>query len=641
MLFTRNVLLSLLLLSSSILSAEGYKLPDKEWRIISLPSQPPEKKSTVKDLFEDDIRGVYGTDWIMFEFDTQANSYGEPLKPDDPVEHGRGYWITQITGHPVTLTMPENSNEAPDIYPLQPASVTGSGSVQWTLTGNPFSSSLKLGDLSLKTDSDTCGSIPCDLGKAETEKLLHNQVWIYRKNGYVPKDTQSTLNAWDGFWMASLKKSEGRALSLRKIRARDFKLRPTPLFSKQSAWQKRADTAKVFVASGTEGEGDYYGSSHNQIETTYRILKGDIYYKAAGDGIVETKVTNPTAIMWIGVDQWTIPIFRASNTKPKIKIGICEYDGDNPEPSQTVAAPEGKIRPSGPGGVDSDGALVLFNPDSKPPTSWEFWQARVEWDGSENENEVEGKLCNEKGRGGVISDQLFGAGFATSFNANEDGTSYDSNSTKPKDSASASGYSHLAGLLLPEDFESGEIKHALKFAIPGVRNRSQSLDGSFDGSKQEKKDYKYPASSTEDKWGAFNPNKDAMIMGTRIRLKGKGSLVDTKGKEVEEDQLYPATRMVLAALRNYGAYLSDNAGGFQFWAEDIHTGNLDDNKLAALIGEQKKKTQTPWEALITKVRDELANIPLAYGSADRGAEPSGAKMEHANFEVVDFATPPQ
>jgi hypothetical protein len=68
---------------------------------------------------------------------------------------------------------------------------------------------------------------------------------------------------------------------------------------------------------------------------------------------------------------------------------------------------------------------------------------------------------------------------------------------------------------------------------------------------------------------------------------------------------------------------------------------VDDNKLAALIGKQKKKTQTPWEALITKVRDELANIPLAYGSADRGAEPSGAKMEHANFEVVDFATPPQ
>jgi hypothetical protein len=457
---------------------------------------------------------------------------------------------------------------------------------------------------------------------------LHNQVWVYRENGYVPKDTQSTLNTWDGFWMASLGQSEGRALSLQKIRARDFKL-PTPLFSNGSAWQQRADTASVLVARGTEGEDDYYGSSHNQIKTTYRILKGDIYYKDVGDGsaIVETKVNNPTAIMWIGVDQWTIPIFRASNTKPKIKIGICEYDGDNPEPSQTVAAPEGKIRPSGPGGVDSDGALVLFNPDSNPPTSWEFWQARVERNGN--------NLCNEEGGGGVISDQLFGAGFATSFNANEDGTSYDSNSTKPKDSASASGYSHLAGLLLPEDFESGEIKHALKFAIPGVRNLSD------EGSKQEKKDYKYPASSTEDKWGAFNPNKDAMIMGTRIRLKGKGSLVDTKGKEVEEDQLYPATRMVLAALRNYGAYLSDNAGGFQFWAEDIHTGNLDDNKLAALIGEQKKKTQTPWEALITKVRDELANIPLAYGSADRGAEPSGAKMEHANFEVVDFATPPQ
>jgi hypothetical protein len=92
--------------------------------------------------------------------------------------------------------------------------------------------------------------------------------------------------------------------------------------------------------------------------------------------------------------------------------------------------------------------------------------------------------------------------------------------------------------------------------------------------------------------------------------------------------------MVLTALRNYGAYLSDNAGGFQLWTEDIHSGNLsmDDNKLAALIGKQRKETQTSWEALITEVRDELDDIPLAYGSADRGAEPSGATIDHATLK---------
>jgi hypothetical protein len=614
MLLTRYVLSFLIFLFPSILLSENYKLPNDQWRIISLPSIPPAGKNTVEKLFGDDISGQYGTDWVMYGFDTQTSSYGEALKPNDPVEHGRGYWIIQITANPVTLTMPEESDEAPDIYPLQPASVTGSSSVQWTLTGNPFSSSLKLGDLSLKTDSGTCGSIPCDLGKAETEKLLHNQVWVYRENGYVPKDTQSTLNAWDGFWMASLGKSEGRALSLRKIRARDFKL-PTPLFSNQSAWQQRADTASVLVASN-----DKYtlAASRDQILTTYRILMGDIYYKDSNDKLVETKVTNPIAIMWMEVGQWTIPVFRAANTK--IDIDICTYDGKTrlkPGP-MAVDAPAGKIRPSGPGGVGSDGALVLFNPDSNPPTSWEFWQATVERNG----------VCDSEGGGGVISNQLLEAGYATSFDVTGDGIS-----PKGKFSASASGYSHLAGLLLPEDFESGEIRHALKFAIPGVRNLSH------EGSEKEERDYKYPATSTEDRWGAFSSNQNAMIMGSRIRL--KDSLVDRDGHPIDESQLSPATRMVLTALRNYGAYLSDNAGGFQLWTEDIHSGNLsmDDNKLAALIGKQRKETQTSWEALITEVRDELDDIPLAYGSADRGAEPSGATIDHANFEVVDFATP--
>ena len=130
MLLTRYALSFLIFLFPSILLSENYKLPNDQWRIISLPSIPPAGENTVKKIFGDDISGQYGTDWVMYGFDTQTSSYGEALKPNDPVEHGRGYWIIQITVNPVTLTMPEESNEAPDIYPLQPASVTGSSSVQ-------------------------------------------------------------------------------------------------------------------------------------------------------------------------------------------------------------------------------------------------------------------------------------------------------------------------------------------------------------------------------------------------------------------------------------------------------------------------------------------------------------------------------
>jgi len=219
MLLIRYVLSFLLLFSSSLL-ADDYDLPNKEWRIISLPSIPPAGENTVEKVFGDDILGQYGTDWIMYGFDTQTNSYGEALKPNDPVEHGRGYWITQITGHPVTLKMPSGSTEATEKYSLQLASVAGGNSTQWTLSGNPFSSSLNLGELSLKTDSGACSSTPCNLDKAETEKLLHNQVWVYDGNGYVQKDKQSMLNAWGGFWAASLGNSQGRELSLLKATKR-------------------------------------------------------------------------------------------------------------------------------------------------------------------------------------------------------------------------------------------------------------------------------------------------------------------------------------------------------------------------------------------------------------------------------------
>jgi len=190
-----------------------YTLPNNQWRQISLPCDPGTNNS-VSAVFGDDVKGQYGIDWILYEFNTQTNSYGEALKPTDPVEQGKGYWITQITGEAVTLKMPQKSTAASASYPLQLASASGRDSVQWTLAGNPFSSALKLGDFSLKTDSGVCSSSPCDLNMAKSEKLLHNQVWVYEGSSYRIKGTQDVLNAWDGFWVASMEQSQGRELSL-------------------------------------------------------------------------------------------------------------------------------------------------------------------------------------------------------------------------------------------------------------------------------------------------------------------------------------------------------------------------------------------------------------------------------------------
>ena len=66
----------------------------------------------------------------------------------------------------------------------------------------------------------------------------------------------------------------------------------------------------------------------------------------------------------------------------------------------------------------------------------------------------------------------------------------------------------------------------------------------------------------------------------------KQTIVDEDGQPIDESELAPITRMYLAALRDYGAYLVDNAGGFTFYAEDIHTAvlHLSDDEVNALVG---------------------------------------------------------
>jgi hypothetical protein len=613
---TKLLLSILLFFFSSSLFAANYNLPNNQWRLISLPENPPSSGNTVAKVFGDDISGgVYGDNWVLYQYDTQKNSYGEALELNDSLEQGRGYWIIQKTGSPVALKMPAGSVATPNTYVLKIASVTRNNSSQWTLSGNPFSSPQTLGNFFLRTDSGVCAT-PCDLDKAKAEKLLHNKVWIYDGSGYVLKDKPAELNPWDGFWAASLASSQGLKLSLQKGSSpenklvRDFEL-PSPLFSTASAWRQRADGSNADVVP-----------SDDVITTTYQVLMGD---NSDFGGDLKNEEIDPNASIWLQKDVWTYPVFRASNTKKSIEV--CDYDSNKLKPPKVrdsdgdlpiggpveVDVPAGFIRPAGPKTDPikghSDGHLVLFNPGTS--IEWDYWQATV----------MRKKRCDNDlgsdGGGGIVSKQLLEAGSATFFDVKKAGVSFDG-----EYSAAASGFPLLAGTLLPEDFETGEIKHALKFSIPGPRKDS----------------YEYPATSAEGSHYSKNPN--AMIMGSRIRLRGPGKLVDKAGREVVESTLSPATRMVVAALRKYGAYLGDNAGGFIFYAEDVHTGklDLDEDKLNKLVGNPKGTSlgkRTHWDVLISTVQDELQEyIPFAFGSAHDGEAPSSATVENANFEVV-------
>ena len=283
-----------------------------------------------------------------------------------------------------------------------------------------------------------------------------------------------------------------------------------------------------------------------------------------------------------------------------------------------LPGPTGWVRPAGPENTDADAHLVLYDPESL--AEWDLYYAITAQSGE----------CLSEG-GGVIGDTIFAAGVVDRFDLSGPGANADGDY-----SARAHGTPLLAGLILPEDIEAGVIAHALAFAIPGPRNTST------DPYEPLNADYFYPASTTETDF--FSTDPLALAAGQRIRL--KSNLVDEEGQPIDESQLSPITRIFLEALRTYGAYLVDNAGGFSFYAEDVHTASLDlsDDEVNRLIGAAPgsplPENQTRWLTVMAHLGDELDAIPLAYGPWEEQAQPETATMAVSNFEVVEPASIP-
>jgi hypothetical protein len=392
---------------------------------------------------------------------------------------------------------------------------------------------------------------------------------------------------------------------------RDFTL-PVPLFAPDSAWNQTAVGAAVLP------------DSDQQILVTYRVLLGDI---SSLEGYDEPATTWP--FMDINLDEYAVPVFRAGDGEQDVVI--CEDEGvlgwphpkfgidaDQEGVPVTVPAPAGTVRPAGPEDSDADGWLVLYDPDTF--TAYDYFAATVQGDGD----------CRSF-RGGMVGSQITEAGVVDFFDVQGPGANRDTYY-----SARAVGTPLLAGLILPEDIESGVIAHALSFAIPGPRNTSR------DPYEPLPSDYFYPASTTETDF--YNTNPRALAAGQRIRL--KQTIVDEDGQPIDESEFAPITRMYLAALRDYGAYLVDNAGGFTFYAEDIHTAvlHLSDDEVNALIGQPPGTPlpagMTKWQIVFEKLGEELELIPFAEGPWEDGQDPATATIETSNFEVIEAATVP-
>jgi len=400
----------------------------------------------------------------------------------------------------------------------------------------------------------------------------------------------------------------GMAAASEPALPRDFTL-PVPLFAPHSAWNQSVTSAAVL------------SGSDQQTLVTYRVLRGDT------TDLYPSGQPPPTEwpFMDVNYDAYAIPVFRMGTGEGSVLL--CDYEGSqggtnpklpvNPDGTVDVPAPDGTVRPAGPEDTDADGHLVLYDPQTFE--AYDFWQATT----------VRDAPCQSRG-GGLTGDAILEAGAIDYFDVRGPGAN-----PNTYFSARATGVPLLAGLILPEDVESGAIAHALAFAIPGLRNLSGDPEEPLSS------DYFYPTSTTETDY--YNTNSHALAAGQRIRL--RGTIVDDEGVAIDEqNDVSPITRMFLTALRTYGAYLVDNAGGFTFYAEDIHTADLDltDDEVNALIGQPPGTPlpagKTKWQLVIEKLNEELEQIPFAYGPWTDGQDPRTAEITTSNFDVVAPAT---
>jgi beta-glucanase (GH16 family) len=186
-------------------SVESYNLPSGQWRLISLPANPG-VNNTVNDIFGDDISPniEYKKDWVVYSYDPTEDRYAAK-ELYDSLEPGYGYWIIQNSGKLVQLDMPANSTSAAMIIPLTPPDQ--GEAQQWNLAGYPSTVSAKLNDFKVKTSTGECADGGCNLDEAERQKILHNKLWRFSKDGanqYEEVSNGDNLSPWDGFWCVTL-----------------------------------------------------------------------------------------------------------------------------------------------------------------------------------------------------------------------------------------------------------------------------------------------------------------------------------------------------------------------------------------------------------------------------------------------------
>ncbi len=198
-------------------------LPSNQWRQISLPCDP-RNNNKVSDVFAN-IPGTYGTSWMVYRYDSQSNSY-QDVGVAGTLDYNQGYWIIQVSGNVVTLSMPQGSTTPPTkdcvSSPRGCIEIPISLPANWNMIGYPHPTQGVFEKLSIVTD-DTyypgygTSYIPspchknhpyrdgCSPSEASGYDISTGSLWTYDGSKYVEvKSSTDLLKPWTGYWLGIL-----------------------------------------------------------------------------------------------------------------------------------------------------------------------------------------------------------------------------------------------------------------------------------------------------------------------------------------------------------------------------------------------------------------------------------------------------
>ncbi len=206
-------------LSSNIPS---ISIPDNKWIQIGLNTTPP-TGSTVADIIGDDISAPYGSEWVVYSYQTSTNSY-KLLSLTDAMHPGIGYWFIQITGTSITIDMPSASTgvgvtgspactSIPEGCFEIPLQTSNSVDAQWQMIGYPFRDSRNINKVRVVTaglGSDCV--LGCTLKEANEKGLVSEPMYHYDGTSYQLLTTEGSepFKPWDGAWIATLPSASGQ-----------------------------------------------------------------------------------------------------------------------------------------------------------------------------------------------------------------------------------------------------------------------------------------------------------------------------------------------------------------------------------------------------------------------------------------------